>query len=210
MEMKSLEGKYSRTQQLLSLAPAVRLLCSSQQCHSRSYSALSAGNLLHHGFGSTIDKHDVVIRMNSAPTRGYEQDVGRHTHVRMVWSGALRAARRVMEGETVVLTCPSEGPCAWRHRSDISGLHEVAVLDNSWKADLHRISLATRGKVSSMPCGLKAISSPNLQSHPLANASVSVNWICGNSNGSSLFAAGGRQAAKCLRIWCVHALPKIL
>ena len=36
------------------------------------------------GVGEEIDKIGCVIRMNNAPTRGYERDVGRQTNVRVV------------------------------------------------------------------------------------------------------------------------------
>jgi hypothetical protein len=39
----------------------------------------ASGNLLGSGLGDEIDGHDVVLRINLAPTRGFETDVGRRT-----------------------------------------------------------------------------------------------------------------------------------
>ncbi|XP_076842438.1 LOW QUALITY PROTEIN: alpha-N-acetyl-neuraminyl-2,3-beta-galactosyl-1,3-N-acetyl-galactosaminide alpha-2,6-sialyltransferase [Brachyhypopomus gauderio] len=44
----------------------------------------SSGHMLGSGRGSEIDAHDCVIRMNAAPTGGFEADVGGRTSVRMV------------------------------------------------------------------------------------------------------------------------------
>ncbi|KAK3278155.1 hypothetical protein CYMTET_13889, partial [Cymbomonas tetramitiformis] len=42
----------------------------------------SSSGLLGKGYGSSIDRHEVVFRMNNAPTKGFEADVGNKTHVR--------------------------------------------------------------------------------------------------------------------------------
>lgn len=42
----------------------------------------SSRNLLNGNLGTIIDKHDVVIRINRAPTEGYESDVGSKTSIR--------------------------------------------------------------------------------------------------------------------------------
>ncbi|AWP15500.1 putative alpha-N-acetylgalactosaminide alpha-2-6-sialyltransferase 3-like [Scophthalmus maximus] len=44
----------------------------------------SSGQMLRAGIGEEIDKIDCVIRMNNAPTLGYESDVGSRTSVRVV------------------------------------------------------------------------------------------------------------------------------
>ncbi|KAM6903004.1 alpha-N-acetyl-neuraminyl-2,3-beta-galactosyl-1,3-N-acetyl-galactosaminide alpha-2,6-sialyltransferase [Xenentodon cancila] len=44
----------------------------------------SSGQMLGAGAGEEIDKIGCVIRMNNAPTRGYEKDVGSRTSVRVV------------------------------------------------------------------------------------------------------------------------------
>lgn len=43
----------------------------------------SSGQMLGAGLGEEIDKTECVIRMNNAPTAGYEKDVGSRTSIRM-------------------------------------------------------------------------------------------------------------------------------
>lgn len=44
----------------------------------------NSGQLLGQGAGPEIDASDCVFRMNAAPTRGYENDVGKRTDVRII------------------------------------------------------------------------------------------------------------------------------
>lgn len=43
----------------------------------------NSGSIVDSGFGSEIDDHEFVLRFNSAPTKGYEEDVGSKTTHRM-------------------------------------------------------------------------------------------------------------------------------
>ena len=54
----------------------------------------SSGSLLFRGFGSEIDEHDVVVRVNGAVTEGYEHDCGRaSSHTRATRTGRRRRRR---------------------------------------------------------------------------------------------------------------------
>ena len=44
----------------------------------------NGGSLLLYELGSTIDMHDVVIRLNAGPTNGFETHVGSKTTLRWV------------------------------------------------------------------------------------------------------------------------------
>lgn len=44
----------------------------------------SAGSMYKSKLGKEIDSHDIVLRFNSAPTEGYEEDVGAKTNIRIL------------------------------------------------------------------------------------------------------------------------------
>ena len=60
----------------------------------------NGGSLLLHELGSTIDMHDVVIRLNAGPTAGYEAHVGSKTTLRLV--NRLHMGYRGNDDETVL------------------------------------------------------------------------------------------------------------
>ena len=49
----------------------------------------SSGSLIGQRHGADIDKHDVIIRMNSAGFKGHEVDVGSRTDLRIGWSQGM-------------------------------------------------------------------------------------------------------------------------
>lgn len=56
----------------------------------------SSGQVLGSRRGHEIDRHDCVIRMNVAPTHGFETDVGNRTTVRVISHSSVR---RLLHGE---------------------------------------------------------------------------------------------------------------
>ena len=69
--------------------------------------------------GEAIDAHDVVLRMNAAPTKGHEDDVGSKTTLRLVapedgysWGTALELAQ---SGDGLLLVPFSPRACALPH-----------------------------------------------------------------------------------------------
>ncbi|KAF7709406.1 beta-galactoside alpha-2,6-sialyltransferase 2 [Silurus meridionalis] len=71
------------------IVPALPL----ERLHGTGFSSCavvtSAGAILHSGLGKEIDSHDAVLRFNSAPTKGYERDVGNKTTIRIINSQIL-------------------------------------------------------------------------------------------------------------------------
>jgi hypothetical protein len=62
-----------------------------------------AGNLIGSGYGSLIDSKEVIIRMNTAPVKGYERDVGSKTTHHIVYPESARAYRGLSSSGKLVL-----------------------------------------------------------------------------------------------------------
>ncbi|XP_076991050.1 LOW QUALITY PROTEIN: beta-galactoside alpha-2,6-sialyltransferase 2 [Tamandua tetradactyla] len=71
------------------LVPAVPLSRLHPQGLRSCAVVMSAGAILNSSLGEEIDSHDAVLRFNSAPTHGYERDVGNKTTVRIINSQIL-------------------------------------------------------------------------------------------------------------------------
>ena len=116
----------------------------------------SSGNLAHRGHGEAIDECDVIIRVNAAPTRGFEQDVGSRTHIRVGWGdngvGGFEDARLnhvITPGEILVKTAPNldDGQASWAGSSDrhLGGQHVLLALDIDWAYGLRGALLNDEG-----------------------------------------------------------------
>jgi len=71
----------------------------------------SAGVLLHHQYGDEIDKADMVLRFNTAPTATFEKFVGSTTNFRVVndlFPGAVDYGEIEMNDSTAYITIPAD------------------------------------------------------------------------------------------------------
>jgi len=86
----------------------------------------SSGSLLNFQLGRAIDRHDMVLRFNGAPTKGFEKHVGSRTTFRLVTTPFLTYNEI---GETVLHAPRSEKVVqAYRSRSRFAALNKKAPL----------------------------------------------------------------------------------
>ena len=85
----------------------------------------SGSSLLNSGYGVDIDNHDAVFRINSAPTKGFQQDVGSFTTFRV--SYGITCMHALMTDEV-----PSNGICT----ADFTGQGHVVGAFNLMKKDI--------------------------------------------------------------------------
>ncbi|XP_072169339.1 CMP-N-acetylneuraminate-beta-1,4-galactoside alpha-2,3-sialyltransferase-like [Diadema setosum] len=72
----------------------------------------NGGILSKTSLGNTIDEHDVIFRLNDAPTAGYEEDVGSKTTLRMAYPESSFQNRDLYRDHwlyVVILFKPSDG-----------------------------------------------------------------------------------------------------
>ncbi|XP_043102294.1 CMP-N-acetylneuraminate-beta-galactosamide-alpha-2,3-sialyltransferase 2-like [Puntigrus tetrazona] len=81
------KANYSQViQQLFSVIPGEERYRDAGPSRCRSCAVVgNSGNLLGSSYGSLIDSHDFVMRMNKAPVEGYEKDVGSKTTHRIMY-----------------------------------------------------------------------------------------------------------------------------
>ena len=113
----------------------------------------SSGNLLYHASGAAIDGHDLVVRINAPTIAGYENDVGRRTHVRVTWGngdsdggwGGFGDALRKRVIEQTELTLFVQNHIGYSSRIvDVPSTRRLRlplVVNNHWMAHLARQTL---------------------------------------------------------------------
>ena len=102
-----------------------------------SGSELSGSNL-----GSIIDKHDVVVRLNRAPVKGFERDVGSFTTLR--YTNNFNEGYREYDTEAVVASkwCSSGPPCDFYGTLRRLGGKKVHALNPAFVAYARRDTFA--------------------------------------------------------------------
>jgi hypothetical protein len=121
----------------------------------------NSGNLLGSGYGEKIDANDWVIRVNEAPTEGYEGDVGKKTTLHFI---QVYSSQNILESGRKL-------------RSDIDTLFVIFNAEQKRWLDEHRKST------------LAAIPNDKLRIlHPAFFHSVDRGWLAGSSPSTGLLA----------------------
>jgi hypothetical protein len=107
----------------------------------------SSGNMHGMGFGPAIDSHDLVLRINAAPTFGFEADVGYRTDVRVAWEGGLRdSSRRKLKPPALTTAIVTTMGGAWSGLKmddvEVSKLASAVAVTNRWSRRLYEWQLA--------------------------------------------------------------------
>jgi len=121
----------------------------------------SSGNLAHRNHGEAIDACDVIIRINAAPTTGFQRDVGSRTHIRVGWGayssggypeGGFEDAKHdgvITPGELLVKTSSNHfgGQPQWDDRFDwhLGKTHVLLALNSNWAYRLRGALLNDEG-----------------------------------------------------------------
>jgi len=87
----------------------------------------NSGNARGQGYGSSIDAHDVVIRLNFAPVEDHVQDVGRKTTIAFVngWKLSACSGANTTAADTTSKKSSDECSC-WKYYSEGKKTHIVA------------------------------------------------------------------------------------
>ncbi|XP_038649688.1 alpha-N-acetylgalactosaminide alpha-2,6-sialyltransferase 5 [Scyliorhinus canicula] len=113
-------------------------------CHDCAL-VTSSGQLIGSGRGAQIDRAECVIRMNDAPTRGYQEDVGQRTSLRVVAHSSLQ---RLLQKGSELLNATQEtdfifwGPSSCMRRDGKGRLynHLQLIRHTRPKLKLHTIT----------------------------------------------------------------------
>ena len=130
----------------LPLADALNLtapLNSRRAATLRSCALVGSGSeLTGSHLGSVIDKHDVVVRLNRAPVKGFERDVGSFTTLR--YTNNFNEGFREFDTEAVVASkwCSSGPPCDFYEAVRRLGDKKVHALNPAFVAYARRDTFA--------------------------------------------------------------------
>lgn len=102
----------------------------------------SSSELLGSNLGAVIDKHDVVVRLNRAPVRGFESDVGSFTTLR--YTNNFNEGFREVDHEAVIASkwCSAGPPCGFHEAVRRLGGKKVHALNPAFVAYARRDTFA--------------------------------------------------------------------
>ena len=108
----------------------------------------SSHRLLQEHRGMDIDGHDVIIRMNDAPTRGFERHVGSRTEVRLLHKDSASSMHNPQASMAEAVTLASAPPqlLLWLPPDPIDNINHVMIeiwRNASW-ARPHAIRVSCR------------------------------------------------------------------
>lgn len=92
----------------------------------------SSGTLAGSSCGGEIDAHDVVVRMNNAPTFGYEQDVGNVSSLRMMNSHNARLLAHGRDSINGVLNSDEPARAAWHRERACAEMTSFVFFGDEW------------------------------------------------------------------------------
>lgn len=139
----------NETQELLRVLPRADMLNHTVALNGRRMGILPSCALVGSGselsgsnLGSIIDKHDVVVRLNRAPVKGFERDVGSFTTLR--YTNNFNEGYREFNTEAVVASkwCSSGPPCDFYGTLRRLGGKKVHALNPAFVAYARRDTFA--------------------------------------------------------------------
>jgi len=93
----------------------------------------SSGALLQHSHGEDIDGHDVIFRINSAPTEGFEQHVGSRTTFIVGWN--FSGVTESVEGLSPKVTVDARLPLKLAEQQVLRDLYPMKMGFNAQSSD---------------------------------------------------------------------------
>lgn len=101
-------GNLDTLRDIMELLPATGTPFHSKSCQ-RCIVIGNSGILRGLGFGALIDSHDVTIRLNDAPVKGFEFDVGKKTSIRILYPESALSFANQYDPDTIVAAIMFKG-----------------------------------------------------------------------------------------------------